>query len=182
MERVYEVTTITGDAQHYEIIRISPIRFANDKPGISIETLKKDKKAGINHFAAHAHAMYSMTGLDESIKLYPSQLVAKHDGERFTSADIIRPKRLRLIYDAFPLGHGIPILRICPIEGQRIFVKEYDPKQAQLPLEKMTMSPEFDGSMHIQFTGLEVFLKMRNFEEENEEYYGRNLKTSCALR
>ncbi len=109
-------------------------------------------------------------------------MITEHDGERFTHAEIEAPERLRLIYDAFPLGLSSPILRICPAEGKQIYVAEYDFKKARLPLEKMTVSQEFEGSLNMQFTGLLVLLHLRNFEEENEDYYGRKLKKSMNVR
>ena len=181
MARIYEITTIAGDMQKYEVIEVSPIRFANNETGISIKTLESDGKT-LHSLAGHAHHVYSMTGLDEAIKQYPPKLLTEHDGERFTGAEIARPERLRLIYDAFPLSAFGSILRVCPTEGEQIYVAEYDFKKARLQLEKMTFSQEFEGSLDMQFVGLQVFLHLRSFEEENEDYYGRDLKKSRNVR
>ncbi len=181
MAQIYEVTTIAGNSQKYEIIEVSPIRFANNKPGINIEFLESDGQI-LDSLANHTHHVYSMTGLDEVIKQYPVELITEHDGERFTSAEIARPERLRLIYDAFPLGALNPILRVCPTEGEQIFVAKYDFKKSRLPLERITFSQEFEGSLDMQFAGLQVFLHLRNFEAENEYYYGRDLKKSGNIR
>ncbi|PIN93784.1 hypothetical protein COU54_01555 [Candidatus Pacearchaeota archaeon CG10_big_fil_rev_8_21_14_0_10_31_24] len=181
MARIYEVTTIAGNTQKYETIEVSPIRFANNELGISIKTLENDGKS-LEGLASHAYHVYSLTGLDEAIRQYSPKLLTEHDGERFTGAEIAKPDRLRLIYDAFPLGAFVPILRVCPTEGEQIYVAEYDFANAQLPLKKMTFSQEFEGSLDMQFTGLKVFLHLRNFEAENEYYYGRDLKKSGNVR
>jgi hypothetical protein len=179
MAKIFEITTLAGRLQSYEVIEVSPMTFANESPGISIKNLtRKNGDSCLDEFATHAHQVYSMTGLDDAIKQYPPKLSTEHDGERFTHAEIARPERLRLIYDALPLGHVVPILRICPIEGEQIYVAEYDFKNARLPLERMTFSQEFDGSLDMQFAGLQVFLHLRNFETENEDYYCRDLKKS----
>lgn len=181
MARIYEVTTIAGNSQKYEIIEVSPIRFANNAPGISIKTLESDGKT-LDSLASHTHYVYSLTGLDEAIRQYPPKLLTEHNGERFIGAGIAKPERLRLIYDAFPSSSSVPILRICPTEGEQIYVAEYDFKKAKLPLEEMTFSQEFEGSLNMQFAGLQVFLHLRNFEAENKSYYGRDLKKSRNIR
>ncbi len=181
MARIFEVTTIAGNSQKYEVIEVSPIEFANNEPGISIKTLESDGET-LDSLASHAYQVYSMTGLDEAIRRYPVGLLTEHDGERYTHAEIARPERLRLIYDAFPLGASVPILRVCPTKGEQIFVAEYDFKKARLPLEKMTFSQEFEGSLDMQFAGLNVLLHLRNFEAENQQHYGRDLKRSGNTR
>ena len=181
MARIYEVTTIAGNTQTYEVIEVSPKRFANNAPGISIKFIEEDGKS-LERLAIHAHRVYSLTGLDEAIMQYPPKLVTEHDGERFTGADLAKPDRLRLIYDVFPLGSSVPILRVCPTEDEQIYVAEFDFANAQLPLKKMTFCQEFDGSLDMQFTGLQVFLNLRNFEAENAHYYGRDLKKSSNVR
>lgn len=167
MARIFEVTTIAGNLQMYEIIEVSPIKFANNAPGTSITTLKSDGEP-LGRLAGHAYRVYSMTGLDETIRQYPG-------------ADT-SPERLRLIYDPLPLGIQGPILRVCPVEGEQIFIAKYDFTKAKLPLENMTFSPEFEGSVDMKFAGLQVLLHLRNFETENRAYYGRDLKKSGNVR
>jgi hypothetical protein len=181
MARIFEITTLAGRLQSYEVIRVAPNTFPNGNPCLAIEHLNRGKKSNcLDELASHAHSAYELTGLDEAIKQYPPNVVTEHDGEEFKGAEIARPERLRLIYDALPVGVSTPILRIYPIEGEQIYVAEYDLKKARLPLEKITFSQEFEGSLHMRFTGLQVFLHLRNFEKETEHYYEGDLKKSRA--
>ncbi len=166
MERIYEVTTISGPVQRYEVIKVSPTTFASGNKGFSFETLEGPNEP-INHLASHVHHMYSLTGLEDAIREYPG---------------IREPERLRLIYDVFPLSWASPILRISPVEDSgHLCMIEYDFRMARLPLERITFSHESDGSLDITFTGLKVLLHLRNWEEENREYYGRDLRKSCMI-
>ncbi|MEI7718753.1 MAG: hypothetical protein WCI72_02710 [archaeon] len=181
MAKIYEVTTIESATQRYEVIEVSPIVFANNESGVSISTLECDGKF-LEGLAGHVHSVFAMTGLENAIKSHPAQLITQHDGTRFTGAQIAEPERLRLIYETFSMGSYVPILRVCPVEGEQIFLAEYDFTKVALPLKKMSVSPEFEGSLDMQFTGLRVFLHLRNFEAENEHYYGRNLRKSCNIK
>lgn len=178
MARIYEITTIAGNWQDYEVIEVSPVRLANDEIG-NIKTHLKSDETILDSLASHTHSVYSMTGLDEAIKQYTSKLLTEHDE---TGAKIVRPERLRLIYDAFPLGGSVPILRVYPIEGEQIYVSGYDFKNARLPLEEMTFGQEFEGFLDMQFAGLRVVLRLRNFEAEYEDHFGRDLKKSGKIR
>ena len=177
--KIFEVTTIAGKLQKYEEIEVSPAKLPNGDMTICMRSLSRKKEDSCSdELAVHSLGAYFLTGLDESIKQYPSKLLMEHDGERFRHAEIIAPERLRLIYDAFPLWANRPILRICPVKGNQIYISEYNFKNARLPLEEMTFSQEFEGSLDLLFTGLQVFLHLRNFERENGSYYGRDLKKS----
>ncbi|VVB77613.1 Uncharacterised protein [uncultured archaeon] len=181
MPREFEVTTIIGEHQKYEVIEVEPVTFASGNQGSSCRTIfspeNKLWKGVLDNFAFHAYQVYEMTGLDSAIKAYPPRLLTEHDGERFTHAEIESKDRLRLIYDVFPSSCAMPILRISPSEGQ-LYISEYDPKSAKLPLEKMSFSQEFEGSLDLRFASLQVFLHLRPFEEENCDYYSRDLKKS----
>jgi len=167
MIKIFEVTTIAGRIQRYEEIKVSPIKFADNSPGVQIESLTRKKGDSINdELATHAHSAYSLTGLDGVIKKFPG---------------VEEPERLRLIYDVFPNNCSVPILRVCPTEGE-IVIAKYDFKKAKLHLERMTFTNEFEGSLGLEYTGLRVFLHLRNFEKENEDYYGRLLKKSMKIR
>lgn len=178
---IYEVTTIAGDSQFYEVVCVSSMKFANGAPGVSMKTLESAGKS-YDSKAFHAHHVFSLTGLEEVIRTDPARVNATHDGERFTHAELAKPERLRLIYDIFPMGASLPILRVCPVKGERIFIAEYNLEKAQLPLKQMTFSNEFEGSLDMCFPGLQVFLHFRNFEKENEQYYGRNLRKTCKIK
>jgi hypothetical protein len=175
MGRFYEVTTIAGPLQRYEVIEVSPVMLANKFVGANIRTVEGDP-SGQEDFAGRAQHLLSQTGLEEAIKEFPERTIINE----IKQVVIAPPDRLRLIYDVFPGGRGCayPLLRVCPIEGRQIYLAEYDFSKAELPLKNVTFSSEFEGSLEMRFTGLDVSVHLRNFEKENEAYYSRKLKAN----
>jgi len=171
---IFEITTITGNQQRYEVIKVSPFIFANGEEGIQREYIEGGN--ALDNMASYVHSIYSSTGLDEAIKEHPARLITGHDGVRFTHAEIAAPERLRLVYDVFPYSMNVPILRIWPVDGKQIWLTEYDPEKSQIPLEKITSCQEMGGYIELGFSNLHVFIDLINSEETNREYYGRDLK------
>ena len=164
MARIFEVTTIVDKVQQYEVFEIKRETLASGAESVQFRDILRDKGSiGLRSLGSRAFQMYDLTGLDDAIKTYPLVLEA--------------PERLRLIYDPFPLSISIPILRIAPVTGE-ICVCEYQPTKAKLPLERMTFFQEKGGDLHLRFSGLKVYLHFAPDEEEQQDYYGRDLKRS----
>ena len=181
MAIIYEITTIAGNIQKYEVIEVSPSSLPNNESGVSIKTLENDDKS-LESLASHAYHAYSLTGLGEAIRKYPPEISAENDSKRITGAEIVKPERLRLIYDMSSSRLLVPILKVCPIEGEQIYIADYEVANAQIPLKKITFSQEFGGDLDMQFASMQVCLNLRNSEVENEAFYGRNLKKSSIIR
>src|SRR3989338_9129998 len=102
---VYEITTIAGPQQVFQVIEVED------------DGIRSLKGGSIDKLATHAFRAFQRTGLDGAIRQYPS---------------VSLPERLRLVYDAFPTSVSVPLLRVWPTGGQ-ISVVNFDFAKAELP-------------------------------------------------